>query len=292
MKIDSLIENKIKIPKINKFSAIIGSNPSEGARSPKLWNKTYKKMNKITRMIPLDCKSKNLNKLLINLQKMKNFEGGAIAAPYKENVAKWLGKSISKESKKIGAVNCIFRDKNKLAGTNTDGEGALISFKQKFGSIKNKKIMVLGTGGTAKAVVAYLSSEIGNTANITLIGRSHKKLKFSKSYKNVKSNLWQFLPKLINQHAIIINCTTIGWGDQKKKSPIKKSILKEIVKSTIIFDVIYDPNPTILLKESKKRKLKFMNGLEMNLQQAVIAFSKVNKFKNLKSIKKYMVSKK
>ena len=73
MKIDSLIENKIKIPKINKFSAIIGSNPSEGARSPKLWNKTYKKMNKITRMIPLDCKSKNLNKLLINLQKMKKY---------------------------------------------------------------------------------------------------------------------------------------------------------------------------------------------------------------------------
>ena len=190
--IEKIIENNIKIPSKEKFCAIIGLTPSQGARSPILWNKTYKKMKKKIRMIPFDCKIKNFNDLLKALENQKNFIGGAIAAPFKEKTALWLGQSITKKSKKIGAVNCIFkRNNNKLIGTNTDGEGAIISIKKNFGLIKNKNIIIMGTGGTAKAIVAYLVPELGSKGCLKIIGRNYKKLSFYKLYRKTEVYLWK-----------------------------------------------------------------------------------------------------
>jgi len=292
--IENLIQNNIKIPANKKFCAIIGENPSKGARSPLLWNRTYKKMKINIRMIPLDCKVKDFNNLLKALEATENFIGGAIAAPFKEKTALWLGKSITKKSKKIGAVNCIFKDKNKnLVGTNTDGEGAITSIKNNFGSLQNKKILVMGTGGTAKAIVAYLVPEIGSKGCIKIIGRNLKKLNFHKSYKKIKAFQWKDLGNALKESDIIINCTTIGWGNQVLKSPISKKFLDKIPKFSKIFDVIYDPKTTVLLINAKNKGFRILNGLDMNLQQAILAYAKVNKIKyKLNHIKKFMSLKK
>ena len=86
--------------------------------------------------------------------------------PHKEAVFKWLKGRLTYSSKKIGAVNCLFRDKNgTLKGTNTDGEAALESFKKKFGNIKNKKILLIGPGGAGKAVASYFIGEMLKKSN-------------------------------------------------------------------------------------------------------------------------------
>ena len=292
-KIEKLLENNVRIPNDEKFCAIIGLTPSQGARSPLLWNKTYKKMQKNISMIPFDCKIKNFNKLLKVLEYQKNFIGGAIAAPFKEKTALWLGQSITKESKKIGAINCIFKkSNNKLIGTNTDGEGAIISIKKNFGSIRNKNIIIMGTGGTAKAIVAYLVPEIGPKGCLKIIGRNYKKLSFHKLYKKTEVYLWKDIKKISKEADIIINCTSIGWGNQSLKSPISLKFLNYVKKSSKFFDVIYDPRTTVLLKHVRKKGFKSLNGLDMNLQQAVLAYAKVNKMTNkLNLIKNFMNSK-
>ena len=92
---------------------------------------------------------------------------------------------------------------------------------------------------------------------------------------------------------MIINCTTLGWDKKILKSPISKKLLSNMPKSIKIFDVIYDPSPTIFLKNSIKEGFDVLNGLDMNMQQAVIAFAKVNNMTNkLDIIKKYMNNKK
>ena len=110
-----------KIPKKN-FYAIIGVNPSKGARSPLLWNKYLKKEKKEIKMIPLDVEIKECQKSIKKILQNKNFYGGAVAVPYKEVVAKLLNQeNLSLSAKEIGAVNCIFRKKDQIFGENTDG---------------------------------------------------------------------------------------------------------------------------------------------------------------------------
>lgn len=191
--IRDLITNSVTIPENKNFCSIIGSNPSKGARSPLLWNKAFKEMNLNNTMIPFDCETHNINALLQVLENHSFFKGGAIAAPFKENTAKWLNNKITKESKKIGAVNCIFRNnKEELIGTNTDGEAAILSIKNNFGPIDDKKPLILGTGGTAKAIVAYLVPELNHAHEIAIVGNSFSKLEFHKLYKNTKAFLYYF----------------------------------------------------------------------------------------------------
>ena len=110
--IRDLIENKILEKEINKpFAAIIGFSPSKGARSPTLWNKVYKSLKKPIKMISLDCNKQNIKKLFNELQKNKNFIGGAITNPYKTNISNYLKLNQSKESLFCLSVNCLNRDK-------------------------------------------------------------------------------------------------------------------------------------------------------------------------------------
>jgi len=290
-KIQNLISNKLDFNLDIKFCAIIGLNPSQGARSPMLWNKAYKRLNQSTRMISLDCNRNNIEELINVLDQNINFIGGAITIPHKEKVAKILKNRISKSSAKIGAINCLFRDGNSnLFGTNTDGEAALVSLEKNFGILENEKVLVLGNGGTAKAVISYLLLKIKNY-NIKMIGRNKNKNKeFEKNFR-ISSFNWECLESELKNCNILINCTSIGWGDQKNISPINDSLLKKKEKEKLkVFDVIYDPNPTKLIESCNKYSIRNINGLEMNLEQAVLAFLKTNNldFINFNKIKEYM----
>ena len=144
--ISELVENKIDFEKLGLYAAIIGETPSKGARSPLLWNAAFKAHDLDQSMIPFDVNQKNIFQLLNELNDDKNFVGGAVAVPYKETVAQWLGGAITPEAKKIGAVNCLFRGNDgQLMGTNTDGEAARITYEDKFGSLNGKSILILGS---------------------------------------------------------------------------------------------------------------------------------------------------
>ena len=103
------LNNKVKL-KNKKYSLIIGSNPSSGAKSPKLWNKVFMSQNSKIRMFPADVSNKNLKDLINLLKKDKKFIGGSVTVPYKEKVIKYLD-YIDEISKKIGAVNTIIKKK-------------------------------------------------------------------------------------------------------------------------------------------------------------------------------------
>ena len=287
----NLLENKINIPEEKFFCSIIGSNPSKGARSPLLWNTTFEKMDIDIKMIPFDCTENHIKKLLQVLEKNDFYIGGAIAAPFKEHVFNWLGENITEKSRKIGAVNCIFKENNKLIGTNTDGEAAVISIKKSFGQLNNKNVVILGSGGTAKAIAAYLIPELIPNGKLTIVGRDFEKLQFHKLYKNTQAILWRDIDKKLNEFELIINCTSIGWDNQSTKSPISENLIKLLPNKSKIFDVIYDPNPTLLLSYAKNVGLDVLNGLSMNLEQAVLAYAKVNNMpKNLEQIRNHMLS--
>jgi len=272
----SLIENQIALGYSDKYAAIIGLNPSNGARSPKLWNAAFVEYGLNCSMLSLDVTSDNILSLLNDLNMDVNFIGGAIAVPYKEVVAKWLDTNITPEAKNIGAVNCLYRNKNgELEGTNTDGEAALRSYESKFGSVNGKTVMILGTGGAAKAVTAYFLTGAGERGKVSIVGRSGHGKDFAE-YIKADWLEWSMISANLTNVDLIINCTTIGFGDQEEYSPLTSEEIQQCQESTVFFDIIYQPVDTLLQQIARRNRKKTIGGLSMNLEQAVIAFNYAN----------------
>jgi len=260
-----------------KFYAIIGENPSKGARSPKLWNACFKKFKIDAKMIPIDIRKKEFTSTFRKLINNKNYLGGAVAVPYKEEVFKKLKFSLEKKSKLSMAVNCIIRKKT-LKTFNTDGESALMVLKNN--KLKKKhKILLLGLGGAGKAVASQLFSF--SKKNLFVSARSRKSAIYA---RNNKMNFIDWTKRHNNLHYFdyVINCTSCGF--KNNQSPINKKYLINVANK-VFFDIIYMPKKTRLLSLVEKNN-KIINGLEMNLFQAVLAFSKIsNKYKFNKILK-------
>ena len=193
MKINKLITNKLIFPKKTNYAAIIGTSPSTSARSPKLWNKVYKKLKSKTKMFPLDVKKKELKKLMRILKKDKNYLGGSVTIPYKEEIIKHLDK-IDAKAKLIGSVNTVVRKGKILIGHNTDYIGSLSTLKKIKINKRKKNILIIGCGGAGKAVILSVDNYF-NQSNISIKNRNIIKVKkFVKNF-SIRRNKIKVLEK-------------------------------------------------------------------------------------------------
>ena len=287
--INNLVENEIKISTKKKYVAIIGRNPSKGARSPKLWNAAFKKHKIDMLMYPLDVKKENLNKLIKKLDDDINFLGGSVAVPYKEDIFKILRKKIDRISNKIGSVNCLYRDKKtkKIFGFNTDGYGALECLKDNISNLQKRNIIIFGLGGAGKSVVAVLENYVKKKI-IVYVRNLNKHKNYSRNFKFI---LKKFPIEIDDLEScdVLINTTTVGSLDNNK-TIINEGLVKKLKKDCFVFDIIYQPLKTELINISKKSNLKTVNGIFMNLEQAVIAFHKTISFIKNKKITRLAMS--
>lgn len=266
-------QNKPEIAPNERFAAVIGLNPSKEARSPALWNAVFDKNGAATRMYPLDVLEADLDKVMKALHAEPRYLGGAVAMPHKESIAKWLGGDrLTKEAKRIGAVNCIFRRPNgDLCGTNTDGEAARVCFVNSFGSVLGKAVLLLGCGGAGKAVAVYFR-EAG--AKVTLGVRDVAKVFDFAASISATVVSWNDFERVARDQNVIVNTTDIGFSGSGKRdqTPLSAEQIELLQTDTIIYDIIYDPAPTILLATAGRRGLVTMGGGCMNLEQAALSF--------------------
>ena len=319
MKLSKITKNKIVFKNYYKKCFIIGSSPSKNARSPKLWNYVYKKLNMKREMYPVDLEKKNINNFFKIIKKDKSFKGLLITIPFKEISLKYVDK-VSLLNSKINSINTIVK-KNKLEGFNTDYLGALESLKKLKLKKKNQKVLVIGSGGTGKTIIYAVNNFLVNSKIYLMNRTSSKSIKILNSLKLQKKNHFFHVKKYnnllkVDNFDLLINCTSVGFNNWLKInnlninlkpfspfSPIKKiqgiksknyhqfikknkSIIEENQKITEkflkknnnikVFDVIYNPTETILLKKARKNSINHLNGLYMNLVQAAKAFVLVN----------------
>lgn len=268
------VQNGVEIVATEAFTAIIGLKPSAGARSPALWNAVMENHGIATRMYPLDVLPDDISALMGALNNDRYYLGGAVTTPHKEPIARWLGgKRLTKEASRIGAVNCIFRDaEGNLRGTNTDGEAALACFVQAHGHVEKKNVFQLGCGGAGKAVAAYFSAA---GANMTLGVRDVAKVAGFASSISAAVVAWEEFDRLAGRQDIVINATDIGFAGTGKrdKAPLSSEQIDCLKSDATVYDMIYDPAPTLLLSMAGKRGLQVLDGGCMNLEQAVLGFS-------------------
>lgn len=269
-----LIDNPLNFPANHEFTAILGATPSRGARSPMLWNAAFKAHDMPVAMLPMDVKAHNLHSLLVALDAESSFLGGAVASPHKEIVAEWLGNRLTPESRRIGAVNCLFRSNGHLWGTNTDGEAALNSLEHGSDPLSEKRVLLIGIGGAGKAVAAYL---VGRVKRLTLAGR-HEQLTVEYGHRiGAETVPWHDLGTTLQYADVLVNCTSVGSSaaNLSTESPLRADQISRLPSHATIFDIIYDPSVTALIKLARGYGLTAQNGEEMNLKQAILAFGHV-----------------
>ncbi|MBU1726141.1 MAG: shikimate dehydrogenase [Candidatus Omnitrophica bacterium] len=204
--------------------------------------------------------------------KNKNICGLNVTIPYKEKVAAFL-RSISEEAKLIGAVNTIKLEDDGLLGFNTDGEGFFrhLSVDLQFNP-QGKKIAILGAGGASRAVSVYLCK--ANPESIYIFDTIKPKLDslaghLKSNFKNTDIRAVDSIEDLDIQDAdLLVNATPIG---MKEADPCIVDN-KFITGKTLVYDLIYNPKETRLLKAASAKGAKTSNGLGMLLYQGVRAF--------------------
>ncbi|UZP66656.1 shikimate dehydrogenase [Desulfovibrio mangrovi] len=322
------ISNVVDTTRVQFYAAILGANPSQGARSPKLWNAAFAKLGISGEMVPMDVAPEKLGALVDALREDARFIGGAVAMPYKTAIIPYLDR-VDKQAQAIGAINCIYRSAEGLVGCNTDGAGALWSLEQSVGSIKGKSVLAIGCGGAGVAVATHIAYALGASGTLLLANRDPQKAAYlQKKLEGVCAVRVVPTPPSeadLKDAQIVVNCTSLGFGpileadgraqSQRFYTPLALADINPSVPAgpnaearycaaasaeiganmaaslrllsvacpEVVMDIVYQPQITALLALASMFGAKTVNGLGMNLEQAVIAFDKATAGVGLRS---------
>ncbi len=184
--------------------------------------------------------------------KKRNFKGINVTIPYKEKVMQYLD-YIDDNAKRIGCVNTIINKNGKLYGYNTDYEGFKELIIDSKIIVNDKKILILGSGGTSKTVKTVLSDLGANSFKIVSRSEGENKISYNDALKEIDTQ-------------IIINTTPVGMYPNVSTYPL---VINEFKNLEAVVDVVYNPLKTRLICFAKKRRIKAVGGLKMLVSQAI-----------------------
>ncbi|MBT8173002.1 MAG: shikimate dehydrogenase [Nitrosopumilus sp.] len=252
---------------MGKSFAVIG-DPIDHSLSPNIHSAAFRELNLDSSYIAYRIPTGELEVGIEGLKKIK-IDGFNVTIPHKVEMMKYLDK-MDESCSLIGAVNTVTNKDGVLKGYNTDMDGFLEPFKKKNLIIENKKVLLLGAGGAARAIVAGLAKEKAKTitiANRTLqnaINLSEFAKKIGLDASAIKI---QDVKESAKDYDIIVNATSVGLKNEQ--SPIS---LEGISDKTIVYDIVYMPMNTDFIKKAKAKNAVIIFGYEMLLGQAVRAF--------------------
>jgi shikimate dehydrogenase len=212
-------------------------------------------------------------KQVITAVKTLNIRGLNVTIPHKLAVMEYLD-LIDTTAQSIGAINTIVNTQGFLRGYNTDLLGVTNALKEAEFDPTNKKIVILGAGGAARAA----SFSIGRkAAELVIVNRSIQK---AKDLCNdllesmiVEARYYELSEKILREEIqnadLLVNCTSVGMWPDTNETLLNREIIPETIT---VFDTVYNPLETQLLKDAKKAGAKTISGLAMFVWQGAIAF--------------------
>ena len=239
-----------------KLFTIFG-NPVSHSKSPLLHNAAFKSLDLKHGYVRTYLEDGN------NLKKCFNafaFDGANITVPHKEAAFR-AADEVRGLAKEIGAVNTLVREGDKLIGYNTDCDGFMQAIS---GFVGIKNVLVLGAGGTAKAIALAMRN---SGLDVTILNRSEGRLDYFKK-QAFKCDTWETFKHA--QYDLVVNTTSAGLSDENL--PIDKDILTRLLQDTkAAVDAIYG-KMTPFLTLADQLHIPYKDGGDMLVAQAVIAF--------------------
>jgi len=255
------LRNVYRIEQVDVATRVYGvvGDPIAHSLSPAIMNAAFRREN--VNAVYLALHAKTLKDLLTCIQGIP-IHGISVTMPYKEAILAHLDNSDS-HTTKIGACNTVVRAQDgKLYGFNTDTAGVVRPLERRLNTLEGARILVIGAGGAARAAVFGLKER---GAEIYIMNRSaaHGKKLAHQAHARIMKR--QELRKMAFD--VIINATPVGMGNSRE-TPLQE---KEI-NARYVFDMIYDPAETRLLKLAKERGAQIIPGIEMFVHQAARQF--------------------
>ena len=255
------LRNVYRIENVDVATRVYGvvGDPISHSLSPIIMNAAFRREN--VNAVFLTLHAKTLKDLLTCVRDIP-IHGISVTMPYKEAILPHLDNTDSHTSK-VGACNTVVRAQDgKLYGFNTDIAGVLRPLERRLNTLEKARILVIGAGGAARAAVFGLKERGAEVYILNRTAAPAKKLSHQARARVVKR---ADLKKLAFD--VIINATPVGMGNTKD-SPLQD---KEI-NARYVFDMVYDPVETRLLKLAKERGAQIIPGIEMFVHQAARQF--------------------
>ena len=250
-----------------KTFAVIG-DPIDHSLSPTIHNAAYRELKIECTYIAYRVIQGDLAAGIESLKKIK-ISGFNVTIPHKIEMMKYLD-NVDENCKKIGAVNTVLNDDGILRGFNTDMDGFLEPIKRKEINIKNSKILLLGAGGAARAIVAGFQKE--GADEIVIANRTKENgenlTEFSKKNGlHARSIDIEKMDVLDSKFDFVVNASSLGLKGEKNVIPEKF-----FNEETTVYDIVYKPIKTDLINKAKEKNCEIIFGYEMLLGQAIRSF--------------------
>jgi shikimate dehydrogenase len=254
-----------------KVCAIIG-DPVEHSLSPAMHNAAFKELGLNLVYVAFAVTKSELENAISGVRSL-GLRGLNVTMPHKNAVIKYLDE-VDSTAESIGAVNTILNSQGKLTGYNTDGIGAMIALQENGVTVDEKKMVILGAGGAAKAIAHEAAQD---AEELVVLNRTAEKAEqlakdLNKKFEtNVKSGTLspELLKKELKDTDILVNATSVGMSPETNRSPVPTDLLRQ---DMCVMDIIYNPLETKLAKDAKTVGAKVVSGLEMLVYQGAAAF--------------------
>jgi 3-dehydroquinate dehydratase/shikimate dehydrogenase len=257
---------------IGRDTAVYGvtADPVGHSLSPQIHNAEFGAAGVDAVYVPFRVPFDTLGQFMEDVDRL-GIRGLSVTIPHKEAVAKYLTK-VDPAVKGIGAVNTILFRGSDVLGYNTDYKAAMDCLENALGGavppgtpspLQDKRVMVLGAGGVARAVMYGLQRRGAKT---TIASRTRSRAQFLADAFDGKCVDWQARHGTVD---ILVNCTPVGMHPNVDETPFNKTYLKP---NMIVFDTVYNPESTLLLKEARSQGCKAVTGVEMFIRQAALQF--------------------
>ena len=219
----------------------------------------------------------SLNELLTRVRTVQ-IHGLNVTIPHKQNVIPFLD-VLTATAQAIGAINTIYLRENNLIGDNTDAQGFLSDLNfflaestsptlgERLG-VREKSAIVLGAGGSARAVVYALAK---HGWKVTLAARRFEQAQqLAASFSNYELKIASLADLPLSTFNLIVNTTPLGMHPDLDQSPLPENMT--LPKDILIYDLVYNPRETKLVKDAHAKGFSATTGLGMLIEQAALAF--------------------
>jgi len=268
------MQKRTSINPQTRVYALIG-NPVSHSMSPAIHNAAFMELDQDCIYVAFQVE--DVKSALAGMRALDNFRGMSVTIPHKIEVMQYVDE-IPDVDRHIGSINTVVKEDGKLIGFNTDGPGALKAIGDAGIELAGKNVLMLGAGGAARAI-AFTLAQKGSIGKLVLLDINEEFL--SQLTGDLKSGTDAVIvPGALNQAAVeehmasadlIINCTPVGMHPNVDVTLVPEHLFRP---GQVIFDVVYNPLETKLLRQAKAKGLKAIPGVEMFINQAILQFER------------------
>lgn len=257
-----------QIQKDSRVYAVVG-DPIGHSLSPLVHNAAFRALGLNCIYVPIRVPRGDLAKVVQRFQEIP-ISGYSVTIPHKESAALLAREKDSYVEWTQAANTLLRRDDGSFAAFNTDCPAAIEALKAGMEKLEGgailagRTVLLLGAGGAARAIAHTLHKE---GALVIISNRTSEKAHALASEVGCRSIDWNARHSVIAE--IVINCTSVGMHPNLDESPIHHSFLKP---NLVVFDIVYNPETTLLVKEARDRGCHVITGVEMFIRQAAYQF--------------------